>query len=79
MEAITGCISGGAGDVEGLNYCYDPTCNETSVVEEYCALDCPTFTGDRYKMTYDNYNCTCMFGMSLNETDGYCWRDCSDV
>jgi len=49
MEAITGCISGGAGDVEGLNYCYDPTCNETSVVEEYCALDCPTFTGDRYK------------------------------
>jgi hypothetical protein len=31
MEAITGCISGGAGDISGNDYCYDPNCTETVV------------------------------------------------
>jgi hypothetical protein len=77
MEELVGCISGGVGDVSGNDYCYDPNCTKTDFIYESCGLDCPVFTGDRYKRTTDNENCICDFGMSLNDTDGYCWRDCA--
>ena len=43
--AVPGCKPGGAGDVSGKDYCYDPSPGETCVVKDPCAADvddCPS-------------------------------------
>lgn len=43
----------------------------------YCVLDCHARTGDIYRRTPNNEDCTdCLTGMYYNASDDRCWEDC---